>query len=668
MKFLKFFFALLAAIVSLTVSAVDFKYTYEGKELTYTINGSECTVKAGTSSKAGNTVSGDLIIPKIAYNGTTPYPVTAIGTYAFYKCTGLTSIKIEEGVTSIGTDALRNCQELKSILIPKTIKEIKDGVFENCSNLTNVIIEDGEEPISLGVGSTIAISGQWYTTGLFYDTKLDSLYIGRPLNLNYDVGDYKFSPFRTTSGSTTVIMGANAQSIGTRLFYKCANLKSIHIENGLESIKIEAFYGCSSLDSLTIPASVKTVERNAFYGAYINTLIFEDGEDEVLIATPTYSNNVIFEKSTLKDLYLGRNLSYDKTKAEYAPFYSTSVETVTFGDKVESIGKYLFQNCKNLKSVVLPESVKLVEESAFQGCTGLTSVEMAKVALIHKNAFNGCTSLENVKVGDAARVLENGAFQGCSSIKSINLPAVALIYPKAFMGCTGLQTVTLGQYIRTIQADAFNGCTGMKRMYVYSELPPACEASTFTNVPVITDIHVVKGTRSLYVKDDVWNKFAVFIDDLSADETPEDAKVELSAIGIENGSLRLNLGQQLKITVTVTPQSAADGLTWKSSDSAVASVDRNGNVSAIAEGSAVITVTTSTGISASVTVTVINGKPGDVNGDGELTVADVITLSNYLIGLDVESFDPALADVNGDGEVTFADAAMLSNQVVNGSK
>ncbi|MDE5757724.1 MAG: Ig-like domain-containing protein, partial [Allobaculum sp.] len=170
------------------------------------------------------------------------------------------------------------------------------------------------------------------------------------------------------------------------------------------------------------------------------------------------------------------------------------------------------------------------------------------------------------------------------------------------------------------------------------------------------------------VRDDVWNRFAVITDDLNGDEDPGETDIEFYAIGIKDGNLRMNLGQQRRITVTVTPQSASYGISWSSSDNEIASVDNNGIVSANKTGTATLTVSTPGGITASVEVTVINGTNGDVNGDGDLTVADVITLSNYLIGLEVENFDPALADINGDGEITFADAAMLSDKVMNGTK
>ena len=57
-------------------------------------------------------------------------------------------------------------------------------------------------------------------------------------------------------------------------------------------------------------------------------------------------------------------------------------------------------------------------------------------------------------------------------------------------------------------------------------------------------------------------------------------------------------------------------------------------------------------------VTVANSIPGDVNGDGRVAIADVVTLKRYLAGMDVE-IDPVAADVNGDGKQTIADVVLI---------
>ncbi|MCQ2077841.1 MAG: leucine-rich repeat protein [Bacteroidaceae bacterium] len=73
----------------------------------------------------------DLVIPE---------GVDTIGNYAFYYCSGLTSITIPNSVTTIGEEAFFYCSGLTSITIPNSVTTIGGGAFSRCSNLTSVTI------------------------------------------------------------------------------------------------------------------------------------------------------------------------------------------------------------------------------------------------------------------------------------------------------------------------------------------------------------------------------------------------------------------------------------------------------------------------------------------------------------------------------------------------
>ncbi len=65
-----------------------------------------------------------------------PDSVETIWDYAFYNCTGLTSIEIPNSVTYIGSCAFRDCTGLTSIEIPNSVTEIGDLAFKDCNSLT----------------------------------------------------------------------------------------------------------------------------------------------------------------------------------------------------------------------------------------------------------------------------------------------------------------------------------------------------------------------------------------------------------------------------------------------------------------------------------------------------------------------------------------------------
>ena len=81
-------------------------------------------------------------------NTVIPNSVTSIGNYAFYKCSGLTSIEIPNSVTSIGYSAFEYCTGLTSITIPNSVTSIGYQAFYSCKGLTSVTI--GNSVTSIG--------------------------------------------------------------------------------------------------------------------------------------------------------------------------------------------------------------------------------------------------------------------------------------------------------------------------------------------------------------------------------------------------------------------------------------------------------------------------------------------------------------------------------------
>ena len=145
----------------------------------------------------------------------------------------------------------------------------------------------------------------------------------------------------------------------------------------------------------------------------------------------------------------------------------------------------------------------------------------------------------------------------------------------------------------------------------------------------------------------------------------------VTSITLNKTTLNITEGNSETLTVTYAPEDADDRtVTWTSSNEDIACVDDEGNVTGIKTGSAVITATTSNGVSVKCTVTVEKDVLlGDVNNDGSVTMADANMVVNYYLAADKpEDFDVETADVNGDGDITMADANMIVNMYLGGEK
>ena len=112
--------------------------------------------------------------------------------------------------------------------------------------------------------------------------------------------------------------------------------------------------------------------------------------------------------------------------------------SLSFGEHLAVIGDNLFRGClTNPIDLTIPDNVKKIKNSAFQNCTGITSISLGSgLTEIGSNAFEGCTGITSVTIPDAVTTLGQSAFSGCTS----------------------LTTATIGMSVDIVRNDTFNGC------------------------------------------------------------------------------------------------------------------------------------------------------------------------------------------------------------------
>ena len=121
-----------------------------------------------------------------------------------------------------------------------------------------------------------------------------------------------------------------------------------------------------------------------------------------------------------------------------------------------------------INCVVIRNSVTSIGNSAFYGCTGLTSITIPdSVTSIGDSAFDSCTGLTSITIPDSVTSIGNWAFEGCTGLTSITIPdSVTSIGGWAFFDCTGLTSITIPDSVTSIGYGAFAYCTGLTSITV----------------------------------------------------------------------------------------------------------------------------------------------------------------------------------------------------------
>ena len=200
----------------------------------------------GTYEVSGYKGSATKVVIPSTYNGK---PVTSIGSSAFNRCAGLTSVTIPDSVESIGDYAFSDCRGLTSVVIPDSVKSIGDDAFCWCTGLTSVVIPDSVESIG--------------DEAFYQCTGLTSVVIGS------GVKSIGFSAFYDCYGLTSVVIPDSVTSIGAYAFWH-TGLTSVVIPDSVESIGYQAFYNCTGLKSITY-AGTKAQWNAIPKGSYWNT-------------------------------------------------------------------------------------------------------------------------------------------------------------------------------------------------------------------------------------------------------------------------------------------------------------------------------------------------------------------------------------------------------------
>jgi len=213
-------------------------------------------------------------------------------------------------------------------------------------------------------------------------------------------------------------------SIGDYAFADQFNLKNVIIPQSVTSIGEGVFYNCNNLFSVAIPDRA-TCNSNAFKSCNIqNSFKYNVIAGGEAIITGHDGTATDVEIPSFIGKYPVTRIGEDAFAEE--DFYNgIRLTSIVIPEGVKSIGQSAFEYCKNLISVSIPTSVTNIGGWAFFCCENLTTeiVIPHGVTNIERSTFYGCKKLTSVVIPASVTSIGQSAFQNCYSLTSVVIPA-----------------------------------------------------------------------------------------------------------------------------------------------------------------------------------------------------------------------------------------------------
>lgn len=338
--------------------------------------------------------------------------VLGIDDWAFYDWQRLNNVVIEEGIQTIGSNSFKNCESMQSIEIPSTLTEIKDYAFYNDGALRTVIFAEDSQLTAIRQGAfsycdlgviSIPASVTTLESCAFKCELLDKVYFEGNLPENMAVAAFEYSPESLT----------------------------YYYFNGKTGFTDFA-QNCEMIDY-----KIKVDGRTGMITGFIDSV------------EPIYVNG---ELQNPIDLVIPEYIDYVKVRGidNYAFDEWERLGSVTISGGIETIRYAAFEDCVNIKSLYIPNTV--TEIGAYSFCNTpaleeLTIEDNSQLAVIDYNAFS-LSGISEVTIPESVTNIHENAFMYCTNLRSVyfegDAPQNLEEDQNAFMGCS--QELTLYFY------------------------------------------------------------------------------------------------------------------------------------------------------------------------------------------------------------------------------
>ena len=550
-------------------------------------------------------LQGEINIPSIVnYKGRT-FSVIGISSNAFNGAKNLESLFLPQTLEFIGENAFSNCAAMKKVQLSNTIKT---NLFDFSSlELTSVIFIGENSTIPNWLMNNTTLKTITFDCPNLIQIPDSAFYACEALediilpNTIQTIGNYSFwgcsriykielptsltkigqSAFQSCTSLTSVNIKAPMSEIPPYCYANCSSLTSVVFGDNIKVIGSNAFSYCSAITDLVITSSIDSIADNAFVGcSAVKSLSINDSQEPIKLGRNVTSNIGIglFSDFPLKEVYIGRNIiaetPFDKNK---------SIEKIIVGDQVTTFPDRTLGEMPQLSYLALGN--KLEEIPSFSTCINLSEIEFGS-HIKHLPDFSECLSIRKIKVKSAKpQSIEtdfaNKVYIDCELFipkGSISYYQEANIWKNFF---------SINEY------EAENKATSLVFDQVHINTYPG---ETITLSPVISpldanevfiwessneSIAIVNAFGEVTVK----NVGEVIITATTTDGSNITAVCNINVkqvkpvdeIKLEQSSYVVTINEDVKIIAEVSPLDATyKSIQWKSSDTEIATISKDG--------------------------------------------------------------------------------------------
>lgn len=528
---------------------------------------------------------------------TIPDTVTIIGGSAFANCPNLTTVNLSKNLTTIEGSAFENSQKLTGVVLPLRLTSIGGMAFGNCTSLTSI-----EIPKSVTTFDDVYSSGNGGWCGPF-----------------------------TKSGIKSVTFENGRTSISANVFRRCPELETIVLPESVTKIDSNAFSDCPKLTAFTIPTTVTSIGSEAFAYTGLTEFVIPNSVTEL-------GNGVVAHCKALTSVTIPETITVIPEKFAEGCTSLTEVKLPAYS--VTEIKDRAFISCAALSNIELPASLAYMGAAVFSE-TGLTSATLpSQLRSMGANVFENCKKLETVILSAGLTELPAATFKGCDLLISADIPyRVKKVGNEAYANCFSLTSISIPKSVAEIASTAFsypgsmtiNGIEASYAQNFANENMITFTTAVFeTTAVTLHNSKVLQSDTVIVKKGDVYSIVAALNPTASTQEVtwtssnPDTVTVDndgnvtavgggtavitatsgaasasctfvvelpLSELDLDIHELTFNvIGAHTVINLIKTPATATDEIIWTSSNPEVVTVDQTGKVTAVSEGTAVITV------------------------------------------------------------------------------